>query len=104
MLDLARVIFEEQSTLHDVVYKIMMNTQSLLQCERCSVLLVDPTSKVIVITLKLETIQDETFWQSPPPREYKEYQDQSFGSLFFHVKLSMLIMKILKIDLKINYS
>ncbi|XP_057313858.1 dual 3',5'-cyclic-AMP and -GMP phosphodiesterase 11-like isoform X2 [Hydractinia symbiolongicarpus] len=45
LLDLARVIFEEQSTLHDVVHKIMMNTQTLLQCERCSVLLVDPTSK-----------------------------------------------------------
>ncbi|XP_065684457.1 dual 3',5'-cyclic-AMP and -GMP phosphodiesterase 11 isoform X1 [Hydra vulgaris] len=45
LLDLARVIFEEQSTLHDVVHKIMLNTQSLLQCERCSVLLVDPSSK-----------------------------------------------------------
>jgi len=45
LLDLARAIFEEQSTLHDVVHKIMMNTQSLLQCERCSVLLVDPSSK-----------------------------------------------------------
>lgn len=45
LLDLARVIFEEQSSLHDVVHKIMLNTQSLLQCERCSVLLVDQTSK-----------------------------------------------------------
>ncbi|XP_066931106.1 dual 3',5'-cyclic-AMP and -GMP phosphodiesterase 11-like isoform X3 [Clytia hemisphaerica] len=45
LLDLARAIFEEQSTLHDVVHKIMMNTQSLLQCERCSVLLVDPSAK-----------------------------------------------------------
>ena len=47
LLDLARTIFEEQSTLHNIVHKIMMITQSLLQCERCSVLLVDPTSKVI---------------------------------------------------------
>lgn len=46
LLDLARTIFEEQSTLHNIVHKIMMITQSLLQCERCSVLLVDPTSKV----------------------------------------------------------
>jgi dual 3',5'-cyclic-AMP and -GMP phosphodiesterase 11 len=45
LLDLARVIFAEQSSLHNVVHKIMMNTQSLIQCERCSVLLVDPTSK-----------------------------------------------------------
>lgn len=46
LLDLARTIFEEQSTLHNIVQKIMMITQTLLQCERCSVLLVDPTSKV----------------------------------------------------------
>ena len=45
LLDLARVIFEEQSTIQDVVHKIMMNTQSLIQCERCSVLLVDQSSK-----------------------------------------------------------
>ena len=46
LLDLARTIFEEQSTLHNIVQKIMMITQTLLQCERCSVLLVDPSSKV----------------------------------------------------------
>jgi len=45
LLDLARVIFEEQSTIQDIVHKIMMNTQSLIQCERCSVLLVDPSTK-----------------------------------------------------------
>ncbi|PFX27035.1 dual 3',5'-cyclic-AMP and -GMP phosphodiesterase 11-like isoform X1 [Stylophora pistillata] len=47
LLDLARTIFEEQSTLHNIVQKIMMITQTLLQCERCSVLLVDPTSKTL---------------------------------------------------------
>lgn len=49
LLDLARTIFEEQSTLHNIVQKIMMITQTLLQCERCSVLLVDPTSKVSMV-------------------------------------------------------
>ena len=46
LLDLTRAIFEEQSSLDNIVHKIMMSTQSFLQCERCSVLLVDPTSKV----------------------------------------------------------
>ncbi|XP_076327227.1 dual 3',5'-cyclic-AMP and -GMP phosphodiesterase 11-like isoform X2 [Tachypleus tridentatus] len=45
LLDLARVVFEEQSTIEHVVYRIMTHTQSLLQCERCQVLLVDETTK-----------------------------------------------------------
>lgn len=45
LLDLAKTIFEEQCTLENIVHKIMMITQSLLQCERCSVLLVDQNSK-----------------------------------------------------------
>lgn len=54
LLDLARTIFEEQSTLHNIVQKIMMITQTLLQCERCSVLLVDPSSKVRVEVIQLK--------------------------------------------------
>ena len=54
LLDLARTIFEEQSTLHNIVQKIMMITQTLLQCERCSVLLVDPSSKVWVKVIHLK--------------------------------------------------
>ena len=54
LLDLARTIFEEQSTLHNIVQKIMMITQTLLQCERCSVLLVDPSSKVRVKVIQLK--------------------------------------------------
>ena len=54
LLDLARTIFEEQSTLHNIVQKIMMITQTLLQCERCSVLLVDPSSKVWVEVMHLK--------------------------------------------------
>ncbi|XP_064632499.1 dual 3',5'-cyclic-AMP and -GMP phosphodiesterase 11-like isoform X2 [Lineus longissimus] len=45
LLDLARIIFEEQSNVASLIQKIMMHTQSLLQCERCQVLLVDESSK-----------------------------------------------------------
>ncbi|RWS26377.1 dual 3':5'-cyclic-AMP and -GMP phosphodiesterase 11-like protein, partial [Leptotrombidium deliense] len=40
LLDLARMVFEEQSTIEHIVYRIMLHTQSLLECERCQVLLV----------------------------------------------------------------
>lgn len=46
LLDLARVIFEEQSNVANLIQKIMMHTQSLLQCERCQVMLVDDSTKV----------------------------------------------------------
>uniref|UniRef100_T1JEP4 3',5'-cyclic-GMP phosphodiesterase n=1 Tax=Strigamia maritima TaxID=126957 RepID=T1JEP4_STRMM len=45
LLDLARMIFEKQSTIEHVVYRIMTHTQSLLRCERCQVLLVHEASK-----------------------------------------------------------
>ncbi|XP_055948615.1 dual 3',5'-cyclic-AMP and -GMP phosphodiesterase 11-like isoform X2 [Argiope bruennichi] len=45
LLDLARMVFEEQSTIEHIVYRIMTHTQSLLQCERCQVLLVDENTK-----------------------------------------------------------
>ncbi|GFS80396.1 uncharacterized protein TNCV_3448231 [Trichonephila clavipes] len=45
LLDLARMVFEEQSTIERIVYRIMTHTQSLLQCERCQVLLVDENTK-----------------------------------------------------------
>ncbi|XP_052771551.1 dual 3',5'-cyclic-AMP and -GMP phosphodiesterase 11-like isoform X2 [Mya arenaria] len=47
LLDLARVIFEEQSNVANLIQKIMMHTQSLLQCERCQVMLVDESTKVV---------------------------------------------------------
>ncbi|XP_053393300.1 dual 3',5'-cyclic-AMP and -GMP phosphodiesterase 11-like isoform X3 [Mercenaria mercenaria] len=47
LLDLARVIFEEQSNVANLIQKIMMHTQSLLQCERCQVMLIDESSKGI---------------------------------------------------------
>ncbi|XP_046852626.1 dual 3',5'-cyclic-AMP and -GMP phosphodiesterase 11-like isoform X2 [Xenia sp. Carnegie-2017] len=45
LLDLAKTIFEEQHSLENVVCRIMMITQSLLQSERCSVFLVNQNSK-----------------------------------------------------------
>ncbi|XP_071808563.1 dual 3',5'-cyclic-AMP and -GMP phosphodiesterase 11-like isoform X1 [Asterias amurensis] len=45
LLELAKVLFEEQSTLSNIVRRIMELTISLLRCERCSILLVDETSK-----------------------------------------------------------
>ncbi|KAH9361048.1 hypothetical protein HPB48_002910 [Haemaphysalis longicornis] len=46
LLDLARMVFEEQSTIEQVVYRIMTHMQSLLECERCQVLLVDHETKL----------------------------------------------------------
>ncbi|XP_031352670.1 dual 3',5'-cyclic-AMP and -GMP phosphodiesterase 11 isoform X3 [Photinus pyralis] len=45
LLDLARMIFEEQSTIEHVVYRILTHTQSLIQCQRVQVLLVHEVSK-----------------------------------------------------------
>lgn len=45
LLDLARVIFEEQNNVANLIYKIMMHTQSLLQCQRCQVMLIDDLCK-----------------------------------------------------------
>ncbi|XP_074034856.1 phosphodiesterase 11 isoform X2 [Leptinotarsa decemlineata] len=39
LLDLARMIFQEQSTLEHVVYRILLHTQSLIQCQRVQILL-----------------------------------------------------------------
>lgn len=44
LLDLAKMVFEEQSTIEQVVYRIMLHTQSLLECQRCQVLLIDDGS------------------------------------------------------------
>ncbi|KAK9719936.1 GAF domain [Popillia japonica] len=45
LLDLARMIFEEQSTIEHVVFRILTHTQSLIQCQRVQVLLVHQGSK-----------------------------------------------------------
>ncbi|XP_063244233.1 dual 3',5'-cyclic-AMP and -GMP phosphodiesterase 11 isoform X2 [Bacillus rossius redtenbacheri] len=45
LLDLARMIFEEQSTIEHMVLRILTHTQSLIQCSRVQVLLVHQASK-----------------------------------------------------------
>lgn len=37
LLDLARMIFEEQSTIEHMVLRILTHTQSLIQCQRVQV-------------------------------------------------------------------
>jgi len=46
MLDLAWVVFEQQTNVASLIRKIMLHTHSLLMCERCQVMLVDDTGKV----------------------------------------------------------
>lgn len=45
LLDLARMVFEEQSTLEHIVYRIMVHIQSLLCVERCQILLIAEDSE-----------------------------------------------------------
>ncbi|XP_071483649.1 dual 3',5'-cyclic-AMP and -GMP phosphodiesterase 11-like isoform X3 [Diadema antillarum] len=45
LLELAKTLFEEQSTLSSIVRRIMELLLSLLRCERCSILMVDESSK-----------------------------------------------------------
>ncbi|KAJ9580709.1 hypothetical protein L9F63_024112, partial [Diploptera punctata] len=45
LLDLARMIFEEQSTIEHMVFRILTHTQSLIQCQRVQVLLVHKAPK-----------------------------------------------------------
>lgn len=62
LLDLVRVIFEEQHTVAILIKKIMMHTQSLLKCEVCQVLLVKENSKGIfseVFELHADDIDNE---------------------------------------------
>ncbi|XP_054713604.1 dual 3',5'-cyclic-AMP and -GMP phosphodiesterase 11-like [Uloborus diversus] len=63
LLDLARMVFEEQSTIEHIVYRIMTHTQSLLQCERCQILLVDESTKTFSRVFDLDVndtkVEDE---------------------------------------------
>ncbi|RVE52368.1 hypothetical protein evm_003006 [Chilo suppressalis] len=45
LLDLARMVFEEQSTIEHMVLRILTHTQSLICCQRVQVLLVHEASK-----------------------------------------------------------
>ena len=47
LLDLARMVFEEQSTLEHIVFRIMIHIQSLLEVERCQILLISEDGEYI---------------------------------------------------------
>lgn len=54
LLEVVHDLFEEQTSLDDVIMKIMERAQSLLKCERCTVLLkADSTSEVLILMLVL---------------------------------------------------
>ncbi|KAL8571841.1 Dual 3',5'-cyclic-AMP and -GMP phosphodiesterase 11 [Nucella lapillus] len=72
LLDLARVIFEEQSNVANLIYKIMMHTQSLLQCQRCQVLLVDDNPKGMfshVFDLQASDFDNDDTYNREGPQE-----------------------------------
>jgi len=47
-LEVVHDLFEEQTSLDDVILKIMQRAQMLLKCERCSVLIRDNNSEVSI--------------------------------------------------------
>ncbi|XP_077862679.1 dual 3',5'-cyclic-AMP and -GMP phosphodiesterase 11A-like, partial [Saccoglossus kowalevskii] len=55
LLEVVHDLFEEQTSLENVVQKVMQRAQTLLKCERCSVLLLkDPTDAVMTFTRMFE--------------------------------------------------
>ena len=65
LLEVVHDLFEEQTSVEKVIYKIMKRAQSLLKCERCTVLLKDQkdedsevSEKHIENTIVLEKIQN----------------------------------------------
>lgn len=47
LLDLARMVFEEQSTLEHIVFRIMVHIQSLLEVERCQILMISEDGEYV---------------------------------------------------------
>nr|XP_046916300.1 dual 3',5'-cyclic-AMP and -GMP phosphodiesterase 11-like [Dermatophagoides farinae] len=41
LLDLARMVFEKQSNIENIIYRILIHILSLLQCERCQIMLLE---------------------------------------------------------------
>ncbi|KAH9413579.1 cGMP-specific 3',5'-cyclic phosphodiesterase [Dermatophagoides pteronyssinus] len=41
LLDLARMVFEKQSSIENIIYRILIHVLSLLQCERCQIMLLE---------------------------------------------------------------
>lgn len=73
LLDLARMVFEEQSTIEQVVYRIMLHTQSLLECQRCQVLLIDDGSDDL--DQLLQTINSPQ--HNPLQQPYAKHESQA---------------------------
>ncbi|EDV22124.1 uncharacterized protein TRIADDRAFT_50691 [Trichoplax adhaerens] len=55
LLELARIIFEEQSTLPNMVHQILIQTKSLFSCEYCSVLMLNSSGKDFSQTFDTES-------------------------------------------------
>jgi len=51
LLDLAKKLFEDQTSLDRMVTKIMMQATELVKCERCTVLLLDTNNQVKIALL-----------------------------------------------------
>lgn len=58
LLDLARMIFEEQSTIEHVVFRILTHTQSLIQCQRVQVWTCAYMYNISVIQCRSVVIED----------------------------------------------
>ncbi|XP_026686318.1 dual 3',5'-cyclic-AMP and -GMP phosphodiesterase 11-like [Diaphorina citri] len=59
LLDLARMIFEEQSTIEHMVFRILTHTQSLIQCQRVQSLRVPSAAKLNLHDFKFDDIHME---------------------------------------------
>jgi len=80
------VIFEEQSNVANLIQKIMMHTQSLLQCQRCQVMLVDSSTKVHTNSCNLHIALFKWFCSgiaTTKPIRYHAYTNTSFKLSFF---------------------
>ena len=49
LLQLARGLFEDTTSLEVVMRKIMVESQELVPCERCTVMLIDQENKEVMI-------------------------------------------------------
>lgn len=50
MLNLARGIFEEQTSLERLIQKVMLDSQDMLKCERCTVYLTEESMSKVIST------------------------------------------------------
>lgn len=77
LLDLARMVFEEQSTLEHIVFRIMVHIQSLLEVERCQILLISEDGEYIdsrkafcrVFDLEASDVGSKSFESDSCPHE-----------------------------------